>query len=134
MKSLRPALALALPLLLLQACATYERPEALTAQMARTEVVIQQADRGGVAVNSLPELQAAKDKYAMAKVSLDKKSTAGDREALRLAKQAEVDAQYASAKAQSTRQEAAARDSQSGVDTLRQEANRNAAAPAATSP
>jgi hypothetical protein len=100
--------------------------------MARTEVVIQQADRSGVAVNSLPELQAAKDKYAKAKVALEKKSADGDREALTLAKQAEVDAQYASAKAQSTSQQSAATDAQKGVTELRHEADRNAAAPATT--
>lgn len=127
-------LALGVPLWMLHACATYERPEALTAQMARTEVVIQQADRSNVAVNSLPELQVAKDKYARAKVAADRKSSSGDREALRLAKQAEVDAQYASAKAQSMSQQAAAREAQSGVDALRQEADRRPAAPAARSP
>jgi hypothetical protein len=124
------ALALGLPLLMLPACATYERPEALTAQMARTEVVIQQADRSNVAVNSLPELQAAKDKYAQAKAAADKKSSTGDREALRLARQAEVDAQYASAKAQSISQQDAAREAQSGVEALRREADRRPAAPA----
>ncbi len=132
MKSYRYVLAFGLPLMALQACATYERPDEVTAQMARTEVVIQQADRSGVAVNSLPELQAAKDKYAEAKIALAKKSSDGDAAALRLARQAEVDAQYASAKAQTTTQQTAARDSQNGVDALREEANRNAATPSAT--
>ena len=134
MKFHRYALAPALPLLLLQACATDERSPEVTAQMARTEVVLQQADRSGVAANSLPELQAAKDKYALAKASLEKKSSAGDREALRLAKQAEVDAQYATAKAQSTTREAAAREAQNGLEALRQEAGRKPAAPATRSP
>jgi len=118
----------------MQACASYKPSSELTTQMARTEVVIQQADSNGVAVNSLPELQSAKDKYAKAKSAMAKKSADGDREALQLAKQAEVDAQYASAKAQSTTQQTAANDAQKGVDALRQEADRNAAAPAATSP
>lgn len=136
MKPHRSALVLGsslwMSLWMLHACATYERPEELTAQMARTEVVIQQADRSGVAVNSLPELQAAKDKYAQAKISLDRKSAAGDREALRLARQAEVDAQYASARAQTMSQEAAAREAQRGVEALRQEADRKPAAAPAT--
>src|SRR6478735_5720952 len=62
MKAYRFALTLALPLLALQACATHEPSKEVSSQMARTEVVIQQADRSGVAVNSLPELQAAKNK------------------------------------------------------------------------
>ena len=97
--------------------------------MARTDAVIQQADRSGVAENSLPELQAAKDKYAQAKLAMDRKSDEGDRTALQLAKQAEVDAQYATAKAQSATQKEAAREAQGGVEDLRQEAGRNAAAP-----
>jgi len=133
MKPRRSLLALGMPLLL-PACATYHRPDEVTAQMARTQVVIQQADRSGVAVNSLPELQAAKDKYAQAELSLDKKSAAGDREALRLARQAEVDAQYASAKAQTTSQQAAAREARNGVEALRQEADRKPVAGPATSP
>jgi hypothetical protein len=128
MKNTSIALALALPLLL-QACASYQRPEEVTAQMARTQVVIQQADRSGVAVNSLPELQAAKDKYAGARIALAKKTAEGDQEALQLAKQAEVDAQFASAKAQSTTQETAARDAQKGVEDLRQETQRKPATP-----
>jgi TRAP-type uncharacterized transport system substrate-binding protein len=124
---------LALPVLALQACASYETSREVTAQMARTEVVIQQADRSGVAVNSLPELQTAKDKYAEAKIAVAKKSSEGDRTALQLAKQAEVDAQYASAKAQSTSHEMAARDAQSGVETLRTETERkNSETPTST--
>jgi hypothetical protein len=134
MKFSRPLLALGLPLLVLQACASTSPNDEVKAQMARTEVVLQQADRSGVAVNSLPELQAAKDKFAKAKVALDMKSMEGNRLALQLAKQAEVDAQYASAKAQSTSQQTAARDAQSGVATLKQETDRNAAAPESTTP
>lgn len=134
MKAYRSIIAVALPLLALQACASYDTSREVTAQMARTEAVIQQADRSGVAVNSLPELQAAKDKYAEAKLAVDKKSPDNDRKALQLAKQAEVDAQYASAKSQTTSHEAAARDAQSGVETLRNETERNAAQSATSTP
>ncbi len=134
MKAYRSVIAVALPLLALQACASYETSREVTAQMARTEVVIQQADRSGVAVNSLPELQSAKDKYAEAKIAVAKKSTAGDNTALQLARQAEVDAQYATAKSQTTSHETAARDAQSGVETLRSETERNAAQPVTTTP
>jgi ATPase subunit of ABC transporter with duplicated ATPase domains len=128
MKPYRYVLAFAVPLLALEGCA-YQRSDEVTAQMARTEVVIQQADRSGVAVESLPQLQTAKDKYAKAKAELDRKSEEGDKNAVRLAKQAELDAQYASAHAQATKQENAAADSASGVQALRDEANRNADTP-----
>lgn len=131
MKAYRSLVALGMPLLMLQACASYRPSAEVTAQMARTDAVIQQADRSGVAVNSLPELQAAKDKYAQAKVAMERKSSDGDQAALKLAKQAEVDAQYASAKAQSTTQKDAAHEAQSGVEDLRQEANRNTTPPTA---
>jgi hypothetical protein len=134
MKAYRSLLALGLPILVMQACASIHPSEEVTAQMARTEVVIQQANRSGVAVNSLPELQSAKDKYAQAKIALDKNSDEGDRQALQLAKQAEVDAQFASAKALAMTQEAAARDAQSGVAALKQEADRNAAASQTATP
>ncbi len=133
MKAHLSVIAVALPLLGLLACASHQTSPEVTAQMARTEVVIQQADRSGVAVNSLPELQTAKDKYAEAKVAVARKSSEGDHTALQLAKQAEVDAQYATAKAQTTGHEAAARDAQSGVETLRNETERNNAAQSATS-
>lgn len=118
------ALALSLPLLM-QGCASHRPSEEVTKQMARTEVVLQQADRSNVAVNSLPDLQKAKDKYAEAKVALEQKSDEGDRKALLLAKQAEVDAQYATARAQSESQEQAAQQVQTGVEALKQEASRN---------
>ena len=119
----RSLLIVGLPLML-QACATYQRSEAVTTQMARTQAVIEQADRSGVAVNALPELQSAKDKYAQARTALERESASGDREALQLARQAEVDAQYATAKAQSDSQQAAARDAQKSVEELRRETER----------
>lgn len=124
MKAYPLAMALGLPLLM-QACAAHRPSEEVTAQMARTEVVLQQADRSNVAVNSLPELQKARDKYAEAKVALQKNSDEGDRRALMLAKQAEVDAQYATARSQAASQEDAADQVQSGVETLKDEASRN---------
>jgi LAS superfamily LD-carboxypeptidase LdcB len=118
---------------MLQACASYQRSEEVTEQMARTQVLIQQADRSGVAVNSLPELQAAKGKYAEAQKELEKKNREGDQKALQLAKQAELDTQFATAKAKSETQQAAALDAQKGVEDLRHEADRKpAATPTAT--
>lgn len=117
--------------LMLQACA-YHRPDEVPAQMARTEAVLQQAERSGAQQESLAEYQAARDKYAEAKIAFDKKTEKGDETAVRLAKQAEVDAQYAAAKAQAAKQQAAAREVQQGVQQLGQEAQRNATAPAPT--
>jgi LAS superfamily LD-carboxypeptidase LdcB len=129
MKSYRTAALITLPLLVLQACASYRPSEDVTRQMARTDAVIQQADRSNVAVNALPELQKAKDKYAQAKQELARKSAESDRRALQLAKEAEVDANYANARAQSETQEAATEQVQKGVETLRQESARAAATP-----
>ena len=132
MKIHRIAIALGAPLLILQACASHRPSEEVTTQMARTEAVLQQADRSNVANHSLPELLAAKDKFAQARTALEKKSDEGDQEALKLAKQAEVDAQYASAKSQSATQQNAAQEAQKGVEDLRQEANRSAASQTTT--
>lgn len=116
------------PLMALTACA-YQRPEEVTAQMARTEAVLQQAEGSGAKETALSELQKAKDKYADAKVALRKDSEAGDAAAMRLAREAEADAKYASAKAQATRQQDAARQVQQGTQALSEEAQRNAANP-----
>jgi hypothetical protein len=132
MKAHRIVLALGLPFLMMQGCASYRPAEEVTAQMARTEAILQQADRSGVAVNSLPELQGAKDKYAEAQRSLAKESRAGDTMALQLAKQAEVDANYATAKAGSKTQANAAREVQNGVAALKDEAARNVNSTATT--
>lgn len=115
--------------LLLQACA-YQRPAEVTEQMARTGAVLEQAESGGAAAEALPELQQARDKYADAREAFAKVSESGDREALRLARQAEVDAKYAAARTQAQRQIDAAQEVQDGLDTLRFQTQREAPAPA----
>jgi hypothetical protein len=112
---------------LLQACA-YQRPADVTSQMARTEAVLQQAERSGVQEYALNEFQEARNKFAEAQRAYEKRNEDGDRKAMQLARQAEVDAQYATAKSQAVRQQNAAREVQQGVDALRNEATR--AAPA----
>jgi hypothetical protein len=120
---------LGLPLLLvMQACA-YQRPQDVTAQMARTEAVLEQAQQSGAQEVALTELMQARDKFAEAQRAYDRESESGDREAMRLAKQAEVDAQYASAKAQAKRQQDSAREVEAGVRTLREQAQRSPATP-----
>jgi hypothetical protein len=54
--------------------------------------------------------------------------------ALQLAKQAEVDAEYASAKSQSTSQVSAAREVQNGTQALKDETTRNATTQPAPAP
>lgn len=117
--------------ILAQACANHQTSPEVTAQMARTEAVLQQADRSGVARDSLADLQLAKDKFARARTAVERQSRDGDREALRLAQQAEVDAQYASASAEATRQEQSAREVRRGLETLEREASRDTTTPAA---
>ncbi|MEO8306665.1 MAG: DUF4398 domain-containing protein [Pseudomonadota bacterium] len=131
-RSIALALAISLPILLMQACASYRPTEEVTGQMARTEATIQQAERSGVAVNSLPELQGARDKFAEAKRALEKKSREGDSQALQLAKQAEVDANYATAKARNKTEQNSAREVQNGVAALKDETVHSAAAPSTT--
>ncbi len=118
-----------LPLLLLQACA-YQRSTEVTEQMARTEAVLQQAQGSNASEYALAEFQQARNKYADARTAYEKESESGDRTALRLAQQAEVDARFALAKAQAERQQQAAREVQQGVETLRNEANRSSTSPA----
>lgn len=112
------------------ACA-YQRSDEVTAQMARTEAVLQQAESSGAREVALGDLQHARDKLSDARAAYDKKSKSGDEQALRLAREAEVDAKYAAAKAQADRQQGAAREVQQGVEALRNEAQRNAASPPA---
>lgn len=131
MKAGQIFMAALVPVLLLQACA-YQRPAEVAEQMARTEAVLQQAETSGASELALSEMQQARDKYADAREAYGKESESGDREALRLARQAEVDANFAVAKAQSERQREAAREVQQGVDTLRSETQRNAPSPAPT--
>jgi hypothetical protein len=124
----KPVLAVG-ALLVAQACA-YHRPTEVPAQMARTEAVLQQAERSGAQAESLPEFQGARDKYLEAQRLLEKKSEKADADAVRLAKQAEVDAQYAVAKTQAQRQQRSADDGEQSVQQLDSEAQRNVATPA----
>ncbi len=108
------------------ACASYRQPSEVTAQMARTESSIKQAEQSGAQLGALPELQSAKDKFADAEKALQKKNKEGDALAISLAQQAQLDAQYAAAKAQSKQQQQSANEVRSGTDAVRDEAARDA--------
>lgn len=107
----------ALTALAVSGCAHQPATE-ITAQMARAQSSIAQAEQSGAQQSALPELQAAKDKFAEAQRALDKKD---EQQALRLAQQAQIDAQYAAAKAQTHRQQQAAEEVRSSTDVLRRE-------------
>lgn len=101
-------------------CAS-EPPRALTTQLAVTDSSIQQAEQGGAADHALPELQMAKDKRGRAQRAFDDKEYD---DAMRLAQQAQLDAQYASRKSQAEQNQRSAAEVQRGHDTLRREAER----------
>lgn len=109
-------------MLSLTGCA-YQQSRESAAQMARTQSSVQQAEQSGAQDGALPELQAAKDKLAQAQRELEKKNKESELHALRLAEQAEVDAQYAAAKAQTRKQQMAAQEVQNSIEALRRETN-----------
>lgn len=133
MYSKRIVIALVAPLALMTACVSYQRPTEVTAQMARSEAIVQEAERAGAATTALPELQGARDKLADAKRALEKEDAKNDRIAMTLAKQAEVDARFATAKTRASKQIDTARKVEDGVDALRTEANRTTDTPASSS-
>jgi hypothetical protein len=101
-------------------CAS-QPPQALTTQLAKTDTSIQQAEQAGAAENGLVELQQAKDKRAEAQKALRAKDYDV---ALRLAQQAQVDAQYASQKSEAREAEESAVEVQRANDAVRREAER----------
>jgi hypothetical protein len=108
------------------ACASQPKQETIT-QIAKTESTINQAEQLGAQENALPDLQQARDKLAEAKGAMQRKE---DGQAIRLAQQAQVDAQYAAAKAQAEREQKAAAEVKQGVNTVRETATE----PSTTSP
>lgn len=108
-------------LLCLGGCAS-NPPENVVAQMTRTETSVEQAEQQGAQQGALKDLQDAKSKLADAREAYNDKDY---KLALRLAEQAQLDAQYAAAKAQTAREEQAAADAQKSIETLRREATRS---------
>lgn len=102
---------------------SYQQSRESAAQVARTQSSIQQAEQSGAQDGALPELQSAKDKLAEAERELGKKNKESELRALRLTEQAEVDAQYAAAKAQTRKQQMAAQEVQNSIEALRRETN-----------
>jgi len=111
-------------------CAT-KPPEALKLQLAQTDTSIAQAEQAGAADGSLAELQQAKDKRAGAQAALKERDYD---EAMQLAKQAQVDAQFASRKSAAARLQKGADEVERGHDLLRVETERKANEPAPATP
>lgn len=102
-------------------CAS-DPPQSLKAQLAQTDTSIAQAEQAGAAQSGLTELQQAKDKRAKAQDAVK------DHDydvAMRLAQQAQLDAQYASRKSESERANRTAAEVRKGHETLREETERN---------
>jgi hypothetical protein len=107
------------------ACASQPKQETIT-QLAKTESSIQQAEQMGALEGALPELQQARDKLAEAQGALQRKQEGS---AIRLAQQAQVDAQYAASKAQAAREQRAASEVKQGVNTVRETATDTSSTP-----
>jgi len=95
-------------------------------QFTSTETSVSQAEQTGAQDRALTELQQAKDKLAEAKTAYKD----GDEEqALRLAEEAQVDAQYAAARSQAVQDQEAAANVQKSIDTVRQGAGTTSTSP-----
>ena len=112
------ACAVALPL---TACGSVS--EMTKQQVARSETAVKQAQTTlGSSEAGAVELQQAKDTLALAQQALEKKD---DKQAQRLAAMAELDAQLAVAKAQTSVSRKAADDLLASIETLKQESERS---------
>lgn len=124
--SLRPATSARLigaavaGLLMLSGCASAQL--APTADLQAAEMAIADADRARVADYSSVELSEARDKLTAARNAVQLKNMD---QAQRLAQQARVDAELASAKAEVARAEAVNADMQNSIDMLKHEMQRN---------
>ena len=123
MRSHRAIILAACTSVVLAACASNaERP---TAEIARANTLIEQAERAGAQRYAAAELQSARDKLQQVEAAV--KDGKGDR-ALYLAQQASADAELAAARASKGEAERAATEVDKGTETLRKEADRGATA------
>jgi hypothetical protein len=117
------ALATAVVAFVMSAGCAHAPPQSLTTQLARTDSSIAQAEQSGAPQGGLPELQLAKDKRARAQEALVRRNYDAS---MQLAQQAQVDAQFASLKAQRDRAMDSAAEVERSNQTLRNETRRNA--------
>jgi hypothetical protein len=124
------ALAFGMCVVTLTGCATTP-PQSLTEQLAKTDASIEQARQAGAAKGGLPELQQAIDKRARAQDALEQRHYDI---AMRMAQQAQVDAQYASRKSQADQAIRSATELQRSNEALRNEAQPRALPPVPENP
>lgn len=106
-------------LLLIAACASTPPP---TEEISAAERSMLDAEQARVAQYALPELQEARNKLTAARTAVKNEDMVL---AKRMAEQASVDIQLASAKAELAKAEAVNDDLTKNIDVLKQEMNRN---------
>lgn len=106
-------------LLLLGACASAPKPP--TADLQAAELAIANAERARVADYASVELSEARDKLTAARSAVQEEQMS---RAQRLAQQARVDAELASARAEVAKARVVNEQMQKGTDTLKQEMQR----------
>ncbi len=117
---------LAIPILGLAALATScaSAPPRPTVELTRASALVDQAQQSGAQRYAAADLQSARDRLQQA----DQAAASGDnRQALWLASEAALDAQLATARAQSVPQQQAADQLEQSLKTLRAESNQNGA-------
>lgn len=114
--------------LMLGACASVPPPPSAALRAAETAIAI--ADRERVADYASPELTEARQNLTAAKLAAAKADATNEDMVLaqRLADQARVNAELATAKAESMKAKAINDEMQKGIDTLKQEMQRNSGA------
>lgn len=110
------------PLLALGACAS--SPDRPFQDLARAEASIEQADQTGAREYGATELDAAREKLALARAAADNDENVA---ASRYAKEAAVDAELAMAVTRNRKAERALEELNRSIETLRQEIARNQA-------
>ena len=97
-------------------------PPPATADLTRAHTSIEQAQQSGAQQYAAADLQAARDKTGEAEAAANKHDTVV---AQRLATEAALDAQLATARAQSAKAQASAHELDESLNTLRKESARN---------
>jgi hypothetical protein len=100
--------------------------EKVEEQLTSTETSVSQAEQTGAQDRALTELQQAKNKLAEAKAAY---KDGDEEEALRLAREAQVDAQYAAARSQAVQDQEAAANVQKSIDDVRRDAGAASSSP-----
>ena len=101
-------------------CASSTAPTA--PQIARAEASIELAEQTGARKYATQSLDTARAKLKSAEMAA---ADGKDEQAMRLAEEAEVEAQLAAARSESAEAEASLRELETGIDTLRREVERN---------